>query len=116
MNGNVPMHQVFKISEPYHEKKEIIAQPKKIVQETPEKKITNISWMCAEMKDEINRADIGDKVSLWVETLNYKEGEIITILVDEVDGKELKSDVKEITFSGKVNADGIAELKKEVEI
>jgi hypothetical protein len=72
--------------------------------------------MCAEMKNEINKADIGDKVSLWVETINYQEGETVTILVDEADGTELKADVKEITLSGKVNADGIAELLREVEI
>jgi len=116
-NGNLPMRQTLRISEPYHEpKEEVIAAPKKIVQEEKVKKITNISWKCADMKEEINNADIGDKVSLWVETINYQEGETVTILVDEVDGKELKADVKEITFSGKVNADGIAELLREVEI
>lgn len=116
-NGNLPMRQTLRISEPYHEPtEEVIAAPKKIVQEEKVKRITNIAWKCADMKNEINKADIGDKVSLWVETINYQEGETVTIVVDEVDGKELKSSVKEITFSGKVNADGIAELLREVEI
>ncbi|MDP5199145.1 type VI secretion system tube protein TssD [Flavobacterium sp. DG2-3] len=116
-DGNLPMRQIIQISEPRKENlKEAIMPPKKIVQEEPQKRITDIKWMCSEMKDVIHTASIGETVSILVKTINYKEGEVIRITVDEATGKDLQKDIKEIIFSGKVNADGIAELKEEVNI
>lgn len=78
------------------------------------KKIIDIKWMCSEVENVINQASIGEKVSLMVRTLYFEEGETVTIVIDEVNGKDLKPNTKEITYSGKVNAEGIAELKQEV--
>ncbi|MBS7229752.1 hypothetical protein KHA90_01835 [Flavobacterium psychroterrae] len=116
-NGTLPMRQMITISEPRQEvAKEVIAPPKKALQQEPEKKITEITWMCAKMKNSIKEAGIGERASLMVKTENYKQGETITIIVDEANGKDLKTDTKEITYSGEVNAEGIAELKEEVTI
>ena len=37
-------------------------------------------------------------------------------MVDEIDGKDVKNGEKEITLTGTVNAQGLAELKEAVEI
>ncbi|MDN3675291.1 type VI secretion system tube protein TssD [Flavobacterium branchiarum] len=116
-NGTLPMRQLIRIYESRQEiaKKEI-APPKQLIQQEPEKKIIEIKWMCGKMKDSINEAGIGEKTSFLVKTENYKQGETITIIVDEADGKDLKTNTKEISYSGKVNAEGIAELKEQVKI
>lgn len=116
-NGTLPMRQMIRISEPRQEiAKEVITPPKKIIQQEPEKRITDITWMCAEMEDIINKASVGEKVSLLVKTINFKEGETVTIIIDEANGKDLKTDTKEVTYSGEVNGEGIAELREEVKI
>lgn len=78
--------------------------------------IIDIKWMCSEMENTIIQASIGENVSLLVKTINFKEGEIVTIIVDELNGKDLKVGTKEITYSGEVNAEGIAELKQKIEL
>jgi hypothetical protein len=114
--GNLAMYQFISISEPRTLlPKKAIVQPAKIAPQES-KRITDIKWMCAKMKKSITEAGIGEKTSLLIKTVNYSPGETITIIVDEAGGKELKSGTKEITYSGKVNADGIAELKEEVKI
>lgn len=80
------------------------------------KKIIDIKWMCSEVENVINQASIGEKVSLMVRTLYFEEGETVTIVIDEVNGKDLKPNIKEITYSEKVNSEGIAELKQQVTI
>lgn len=114
--SDLPMYQIISISEPrtFLPEKAIV-QPAKIVPQES-KWITEIKWMCAKMKKSINEAGVGEKASLLVKTINYYQGETITIIVDEADGKDLKTDTKEITYSGKVNAEGIAELKEQVKI
>jgi hypothetical protein len=73
------------------------------------KKIIRIAWMCAELKNEINKAVYGEKVSLLVKTKNYKEGEILSVTIDEIEGKEM-------IYKGIVNSDGVAELKEKIKI
>ena len=55
-------------------------------------------------------------MSVLVQTRNYEKGETITIVVDEIDGKDIKNGEKEITLTGTVNAEGFAELKEEIEL
>ncbi len=81
-----------------------------------EKQIINAVWMNDKMDEKIKSAAVGDKVSLLVQTRNFEEGETITIVVDEIDGKDVKNGEKEITLTGTVNAQGLAELKEAVEI
>lgn len=78
------------------------------------KQILRVSWKNSDLESEIDSANIGDKVSLVVETKNYKEGETIVIIIDEVNGKDIKENTKLLKFSGDINADGIAILKEEV--
>lgn len=78
------------------------------------KQILRTSWKNSDLESEIDSANIGDKVSLVVETKNYKEGETIVIIIDEVNGKDIKENTKLLKFSGDINADGIAILKEEV--
>ncbi|WP_264524810.1 DUF4280 domain-containing protein [Flavobacterium sp. N502536] len=80
------------------------------------KEILNVSWKDGDLKNEINTANIGDKVSLVVETKNYIEGETVVIIVDEINGKDIKENTKQVKFSGEVNTDGLAILKEEIAI
>jgi hypothetical protein len=81
-----------------------------------EKQIISVKWMDAEMKEKITNANYEDKVSLLIQTRNYKEGEAITVIVDEENGGDVKDGVKELTLTGTVNAEGFAILKEEVDI
>lgn len=83
---------------------------------TQEKQILNLTWMCAEMKQEIKEAFVGDKVSLLVKTKNYEKGEIVQINVYDENGYDVKEGVKKIAFEGTVMADGYAELREKIEI
>lgn len=79
-----------------------------------EKKILNATWMCAEMEEGIKTATVGDAVSLLVKTRNYKEGESVTLIIDDKNGHDVKEKQKEVTNTGTVDADGRAELKAQV--
>lgn len=81
-----------------------------------EKKILNAAWMCTAMEEEIKEGTVGDKISILVKTRNYKEGESITVVIDDKNGYDVKEGEKEITYTGKVGADGCAELKEQVVI
>ena len=81
-----------------------------------EKQIIDIKWKCENVEQDLRKASEGDKVSLWVQTRNYEEGETISILVDDLNGEDLKDETKELTFTGTVNKEGFAELKEAVEI
>jgi len=80
------------------------------------KKILNATWMCAEMEENITSAYVKQQVSLLVKTRNYDEGELITLIIDDKNGFDVKKDDKEITITGIVNADGYAELKEQIEL
>jgi len=80
------------------------------------KEIISVNWKNNDLENEIDSANIRDKVSLIVETKNYNEGETIVIVIDEANGKNIKSNTKLVKFSGEVNADGFAILKKEISI
>ena len=81
-----------------------------------EKQIIDVKWMCENVENNREKASEGEKVSLWVQTRNYEEGETISIKVDDLNGEDLKDDVKELTFTGTVNKEGFAELKEALEI
>ena len=80
------------------------------------KEILSIQWMCDEVKDEIQEAKINDKVSLLVKTKNYKEGDAVFVDVTEEEGGDVKNGSSLVTFTGKVKADGTAELKETLKI
>lgn len=80
------------------------------------KEIVSVNWKNADLDQDIDTAYIGDKVSLVVKTKNYAEGETVVVVIDEVDGKDVKTNTKLIKFSGEVNADGLAILKEEIAI
>lgn len=80
------------------------------------KEIISVNWKNNDLENEIDSANIGDKVSLVVETKNYKEGETVVIVIDEVNGKDIKANKKILKFCGEVNADGFAILREEITI
>ena len=96
-----------------NEPSDIDATPKEAKKE---KQILDVKWMCADMKQEIKNAGVGDKVSLFVKTKNYEEGETVSVKVKEKEGQDIKTGEKEVTFEGTVAKDGTAELKEKVEI
>lgn len=79
-----------------------------------EKKIVSAVWMCAEVKEEILGAFVGDKISLLVKTRNYEEGETITIVIDDDNGYDVRKGEKELILTGTITSDGSAKLKGEV--
>lgn len=114
--GNIVFNSGKTITEVGEENGITFGEPKDAPVINRLKKIIDIKWMCSEMENVINQASIEEKVSLLVKTLYFEKGEMITIVIDEVNGKDLKPNTKEITYSGKVNAEGIAKLKQEVKI
>uniref|UniRef100_UPI0039A5E575 type VI secretion system Vgr family protein n=2 Tax=Weeksellaceae TaxID=2762318 RepID=UPI0039A5E575 len=81
-----------------------------------EKKIINAQWMCSEFKTPVKTAQYNEKLSLLVQTRNYEEGETITIVVGELNDKDINEQGKEITLSGTVDNRGFAELREKVEV
>lgn len=80
------------------------------------KQIVSVNWKNNDLENDIDTAYVGDKVSLVVGTKNYKEGETVIIVIDEVNGKNIKANNNLVKFSGEVNADGFAILREEIEI
>jgi hypothetical protein len=76
------------------------------------KEIISAVWIDHETKEEIENASIGDNVNILVKTKNYKEGEMVFLDITEKEGGEVKEGTTIITVSGRVKADGTAELKK----
>jgi Domain of unknown function (DUF4280) len=76
------------------------------------KEIVSIEWMCDEVKEKLEGASLNDKVSLLVKTKNYKEGDAVFLDITKEDGEDLKEGTSRITVTGKVKADGTAELKQ----
>jgi hypothetical protein len=80
------------------------------------KEIISAVWMNADMNSEIKTASIDEKVSVFVKTKNYMEGDIVSLEITEVDGKDVTKGVKKVMISGIVKADGSAELQEKIEI
>ena len=76
------------------------------------KEILSIQWMCDEAQNEIQEAKINDKVNLLVKTKNFKEGDAVFVDVTEEEGGDVKNGSSLVTYTGKVKADGTAELKE----
>ncbi|MFV0305931.1 MAG: Rhs element Vgr protein, partial [Moheibacter sp.] len=83
---------------------------------TKEKQIISATWMDAEMNIDIDDALIGEAVSIMVQTRNYEEGEIINLNIKELNGKEVEEGKTSVPYSGKIDKNGFAILKEEIEI
>ena len=81
-----------------------------------EKQIISVKWTCDEAKENINTACIGENVSILVQTRNYEDGETLTLNVKEVDGKEVEERKTTVPYTGKIDENGLAILKREIEI
>lgn len=79
---------------------------------TKEKQIVSAQWMDGDMKDVIDTAFMGEKISILVYTRNYDEGETIDVDVEH----DYNNEKKKMIYSGTVNREGFAELKEKVEI
>ena len=77
-----------------------------------EKRIIRLEWQNAQMTSTIDRAFLGDNVSILVQTRNYEVGEIVSLKIKEKDNKEVKTGTTEITLSGTVDENGFAILKE----
>lgn len=81
-----------------------------------EKQIVSVKWMDDKANTIVTNAGIGDKVSIMVQTRNYEIGEAIQINVKEVQGKEVEEGKTSVPYSGKIDENGLAILKREIEI
>ena len=81
-----------------------------------EKQIISVKWMDSDLENHIETGYVGEKVSLWVQTRNYEEGETLTMNVKELNGKEVEDGKTNVPYSGKIDESGLAILKKEIEI
>lgn len=79
-----------------------------------EKKITNVFWMDAQMETKIDNARIREQLSLKVQTENYLQGEVISLIVKEEAEQDIQENKKEIQLTGYVDKDGFAILKEVV--
>ncbi|MBP2618988.1 type VI secretion system Vgr family protein [Chryseobacterium jejuense] len=79
---------------------------------TKEKQIVSAQWMDGDMKEVIDTAFMGEKISILVYTRNYDEGETIDVDVEH----DYNNEKKKMIYSGTVNREGFAELKEKVEI
>lgn len=79
---------------------------------TKEKQIVSAQWMDGDMKEVIDTAFMGEKISILVYTRNYDEGETIDVDVEH----DYNNEKKKVIYSGTVNKEGFAELKEKVEI
>ncbi|MFI5444419.1 hypothetical protein [Polaromonas sp. UC242_47] len=70
-----------------------------------DKKITSAAWMNADFSQALENAGSTDSVGILIGTKGYKEGEEISVTIDEVDGEE-----KAVVLKGKVQADGFARI------
>ena len=84
--------------------------------ENLEKEIISIEWMCNKAENKIEEAKINDRVSLLVKTKNYAAGDVVFIDVTEEEGGDVRNGSSLLTFTGKVKADGTAELKEILKI
>lgn len=78
------------------------------------KTVLNVYWMDEQSERIIDVLQYGGKATLFAKTQNM-EGESLSITIGDKDENDLESEVKEITYSGTVGSDGIAQLA-EVEI
>lgn len=69
------------------------------------KKITSAAWMNADFSQALENAGSTDAVGILIGTKGYKEGEEISVTIDEVNGEE-----KAFVLKGKVQADGFARI------
>ncbi|MCS4301814.1 type VI secretion system Vgr family protein [Chryseobacterium sp. BIGb0232] len=81
---------------------------------TKEKQIVSVQWMDDEMNENISEAYIGQKVSLFIHTRNYEEGETVQLNVKEIQGKEVEDKKSSVPYSGAVDKNGFAILKKRI--
>ena len=79
-----------------------------------EKQIINAQWIEPDNNTAIHSIGYEEKISLLVQTRNYKKGETISVVVDEVQGGDINDGVKEITLIGEVDEAGFALLKEQL--
>lgn len=76
-----------------------------------DKNILDVYWKDEQGEKIIDVHKYGGKATLFTQTQNM-EGESITITISDKDNNDLDSDIKEHTYSGTVDPDGIAQLSQ----
>ena len=77
------------------------------------KKITDISWKYGENNTTIQgKSRFYTDIDLVVKTVNYFEGEEVTVSFKSEDGKPIINDLTELTFKGVVDENGVAVIEK----
>jgi len=74
--------------------------------------ILDFQWVDSEMENQINEAFVNGEVKYYIQTRNIEKGETISVTVIEIDNLDVKKGEKEVTLSGVVDENGIAELKE----
>lgn len=76
-----------------------------------EPKAVEFYWMDEEKKESIKKAKHGEKVHLFVRTINAEPGTPIKIKITDTDNVEFLKGEKELFYFGTVDEEGIAELE-----
>ena len=77
------------------------------------KKITDISWKYGENNTTIQgKSRFYTDIDLVVKTVNYFEGEEVTVSFKSEDGNPIVNDLSELTFKGVVDENGVAVIEK----
>jgi hypothetical protein len=77
------------------------------------KKITDIFWQYGKNNTTIQgKSRFYTDIDLVVKTVNYFEGEEVTVSFKSEDGKPIINDLTELTFKGVVDENGVAIIEK----
>jgi hypothetical protein len=76
-----------------------------------EPKAVEFYWMDERKQERIEVAHHGEKVHLYVKTINVVDGTEIKIKIKDQDNLDFSEGEKELVYSGTVNWDGVAELE-----
>ena len=87
------------------------AVPAPIAETLLEPKAVEFYWMDERKQERIEVAHHGEKVHLYVKTINAVDGTEIKIKIKDKDNLEFVEGEKELLYAGTVNWDGVAELE-----
>lgn len=83
---------------------------------TKEPEVISVYWMDGDLKMDIFSAIPEEEVSIYAQTRNFEEGQTLTLKISELNNKDIKSREKEVSLTGTVDSQGIAQLQRTLKI
>ncbi|MFV0409463.1 MAG: hypothetical protein ACK5LJ_07125, partial [Paracoccus sp. (in: a-proteobacteria)] len=83
---------------------------------TKEPEVISVYWMDGDLKMDIFSAIPEEEVSIYAQTRNFEEGQALTLKISELNNKDIKSGEKEVSLTGTIDSQGIAQLQRTLKI